>query len=169
MRSRWFLLTVLAMVLMFVSGCCSKKVQSEPAEVAQAEEVQETEVVEEVVAEPQPQEVPPTPMEEYELEYAKLPLQHTVVKGECLWWIAEYQNIYNDPFMWPLIFKANRGKIDNPDLIYPDQTFYIPRSFDLNELKDSRRSAGAPSPYTPLQDANVPADVRSELGWSFGE
>ncbi|MFB6260243.1 MAG: LysM peptidoglycan-binding domain-containing protein, partial [Thiohalorhabdaceae bacterium] len=32
---------------------------------------------------------------------------------------------YGDPFAWPLIYKNNSGKIDDPDLIYPDQTFSI--------------------------------------------
>jgi nucleoid-associated protein YgaU len=52
---------------------------------------------------------------------------HTVVKGECLWWIAEYKGVYGDPFKWPLIYKANRHQIKNPDLIYPGQELIIPR------------------------------------------
>lgn len=168
----WFILP-LALLLALGSGCTKKKVMSEPvstepektepAPEAQAEPVEEEVVVEVEETEP----APPTPMELYESEYVDLTLQHTVEKGECLWWIAEYKKIYNDPFMWPLIYKANKDKIDDPDLIYPDQTFYIPRSFELNELKNSREQAGAPKPYLPPKDANVPAEIRSELGWGF--
>jgi hypothetical protein len=69
--------------------------------------------------------------------------------------------------MWPLIYKANRDKINNPDLIYPDQVFSIPRQFDLDKVKESRQKAGAPKPYLPPEEANIPAELRSELGWSF--
>jgi LysM repeat protein len=150
--------------LLLAFGCAKKNVQatSEPQPAQEEIVVVEPEPV--VVAEPAPE---PTPRELYEQFYASLPTQHTVVKGECLWWIAEYKNIYNDPFMWPLIFKANRDQISNPDLIYPGQTFQVPRSFDLDTVKEGRRMAGAPKPYVPAPDAVVPADLREELGWGF--
>lgn len=61
------------------------------------------------------------------------PMNHVVIKGESLWWIAEYKQIYNDPFQWPLIYKANRSQIKDPDLIFPDQNFTIPRSPEVTE------------------------------------
>ena len=61
------------------------------------------------------------------------PTEHVVIKGETLWWIAEYKQIYNDPFQWPLIYKANRAQIKDPDLIFPDQKFAIPRSPEVTE------------------------------------
>jgi len=61
------------------------------------------------------------------------PTNHVVIKGESLWWIAEYKQIYNDPFQWPLIYKANRSQIKDPDLIFPDQNFVIPRSPEVTE------------------------------------
>jgi len=61
------------------------------------------------------------------------PTNHVVIKGESLWWIAEYKQIYNDPFQWPLIYKANRSQINDPDLIFPDQDFAIPRSPEVTE------------------------------------
>ncbi|PID55913.1 hypothetical protein CSB45_13930 [candidate division KSB3 bacterium] len=59
------------------------------------------------------------------------PTEHVVIKGETLWWIAEYKQIYDDPFQWPIIYKANRSQIKDPDLIFPDQRFVIPREPDL--------------------------------------
>ena len=56
------------------------------------------------------------------------PTRHVVLKGECLWYIAGYEHIYGDPLKWPLIYKANRNKIKDPDLIYPGQVFVIPRN-----------------------------------------
>ncbi|MFO1471994.1 MAG: DUF4398 domain-containing protein [Turneriella sp.] len=45
---------------------------------------------------------------------------------DCLWKIAGYKKIYNNPRLWPKIYRANKGKIKNPDLIYPGQVFKIP-------------------------------------------
>lgn len=61
------------------------------------------------------------------------PTNHVVIKGESLWWIAEYKQVYGDPFQWPLIYKANRSQIKDPDLIFPDQNFVIPRSPEVTD------------------------------------
>ena len=55
------------------------------------------------------------------------PTSYRVKRGDCLWYIAGYEFIYNDPFKWPVIYKANKDKIKDPDLIYPMQVFAIPR------------------------------------------
>lgn len=47
-------------------------------------------------------------------------------RRDCLWRIAEYKTIYGDPFKWTRIYKANKGQIKNPDLIFPGQVFDIP-------------------------------------------
>mgnify|MGYP001408433884 CR=1 FL=1 len=57
-----------------------------------------------------------------------LPVSYTVVKGDCLWNIAKKPVIYGDPFKWPKIYRANKDKIRDPDLIYPRQVFKIPRN-----------------------------------------
>ncbi len=51
---------------------------------------------------------------------------YTVLKGDCLWYIAGYPEIYDNPLKWPLIFKANSDQIQDPDLIFPGQVFVIP-------------------------------------------
>lgn len=140
--------------LIFVWGC-AKKVSTEPKQ--------------EVVVQEQTTDKVLTPMERYDQDYySKLPTSHTVTKGECLWWIAEYKQIYNDPFMWPFIYKANRDQIKNPDLIYPNQTFSIPRSFALDEVKENRKMAGAPwKALEPGAEAVIPGEMRQALGYSF--
>jgi len=45
---------------------------------------------------------------------------------DCLWNIAKKKEIYNDPWKWKKIYKVNKDKIKNPDLIYPGQKFTIP-------------------------------------------
>jgi nucleoid-associated protein YgaU len=48
-----------------------------------------------------------------------------VSRGDSLWNISRLA--YGDGSRYELIFKANRDKIRNPDLIYPGQTFLLPR------------------------------------------
>ena len=59
----------------------------------------------------------------------KLPGTYTVVRGDCLWIISGYPQIYNDPIRWPRIYRANRDQIEDPGLIYPNQVFTIPRGY----------------------------------------
>lgn len=47
-------------------------------------------------------------------------------RRDCLWRIAEYKYIYDNPWKWSIIYKANKNQIKNPDLIYPGQVFGIP-------------------------------------------
>src|SRR3989337_2799191 len=58
---------------------------------------------------------------------------HEVVKGESLWKIAKHKDVYENPFMWPLIYKANHDKINDPDMIYPKQVLSIPREFSSDD------------------------------------
>jgi nucleoid-associated protein YgaU len=59
----------------------------------------------------------------------KLPRTHTVEKGEFLYRISGYSHIYDDPNKWPRIYRANRDKIKDPNLIYPGWVLDIPRGF----------------------------------------
>jgi hypothetical protein len=53
------------------------------------------------------------------------PRTYTVVRGDCLWTIA--QRYYGNGAAWPKIYDANRSKITkSPNLIYPGQVFVIP-------------------------------------------
>ncbi|MBN2407303.1 MAG: LysM peptidoglycan-binding domain-containing protein [Elusimicrobia bacterium] len=46
---------------------------------------------------------------------------------DCLWNIAGKKDIYNDPWKWKRIYKANSRIINDPDLIFPGQRLAIPR------------------------------------------
>lgn len=66
-----------------------------------------------------------------EAQWAKesgLSTSHVVKKGESLWLIAGYPEVYGNPLEWPKIFQANRDRVLDPNLIYPGQEFRIPRN-----------------------------------------
>lgn len=144
--SRVLIIVLVSIGLVFVVSGCAKK----PAETVVVEEVA---VVEEETALEEGESV----IEEVVIEETPVAEYHTVKKGECLWWIAEYEDVYNDPFMWPLIYNANKDKITNPDLIYPGQELNIPRAgYTTEEIEQSRKGAGAPRPYTAPEGALLP-------------
>jgi nucleoid-associated protein YgaU len=60
-------------------------------------------------------------------EMQQLPRSYTVVKDDFLIKISEMRKIYGDGSHWKRIYRANRDKINDPNLIYPDQIFLIPR------------------------------------------
>lgn len=45
---------------------------------------------------------------------------------DCLWRIAKRKEFYGNAKLWPRIYKANKSKIRNKNLIYPNQVLYIP-------------------------------------------
>lgn len=49
---------------------------------------------------------------------------HTVVRGDTLSGIAK--QYYGKAGSWPILFDANRDKLDNPDLIHPGQVLKVP-------------------------------------------
>lgn len=75
--------------------------------------------------------------------------QYTVVSHDTLWGIAGKSSIYSDNFMWPLIFKANRDSIKDPDLIYPKQDFMIQKGLDNAELDHAKQLASKTPKFVP--------------------
>jgi len=65
---------------------------------------------------------------------------HTVKVDDTLWDIAHMY--YQNPFLWPYIWRANLSKIQDPHWIYPDQVFVIPPSPEA--------IASAPDTTTPV-------------------
>ncbi len=65
--------------------------------------------------------------------FAPLPAVYIVrlipERRDCLWRIAEYPFIYNNPLKWPVLYEANKKTFrdpSNPDLIFPNQVLNIP-------------------------------------------
>ncbi len=65
-------------------------------------------------------------------------IMYTVVRGDHLWGIARKKEHYGNPFAWPVIYKANRDQIKNPDLIFPKQVFKIPNLTEEEKSKYER-------------------------------
>jgi len=67
---------------------------------------------------------------------------YEVARGDCLWTIAGQSQIYGNPYDWPLIYKANSGKITRgPDLIFPGQNFAIDRDTSTAGIDRAMRYA----------------------------
>jgi len=60
-------------------------------------------------------------------------ITYEVMKGDHLWGIASKPEIYEDPYMWPRIYRANREMIKDPDMIYPKQMLTVPIAVGENQ------------------------------------
>ncbi|HDQ25543.1 MAG TPA: hypothetical protein ENN43_02215 [bacterium] len=75
--------------------------------------------------------------------------RYNVVRGDSLWKISGKRAIYGNSFMWPLIFKANRSIIQDPDFIYPRQNFEVRMNYTSAERADAINKAKETPPYEP--------------------
>jgi len=67
--------------------------------------------------------------------------QVTVSVGETLLSLSSRKDIYGEPSLWPLIYKANRDQIKDPKQIFEGQIFTIPRDKSELELDAARKDA----------------------------
>ncbi|MGY8826704.1 MAG: LysM peptidoglycan-binding domain-containing protein [Candidatus Latescibacterota bacterium] len=65
-------------------------------------------------------------------------VDYMVERGDNLWNIAKKESVYDDPYMWPRIYRANKEMIKDPDLIYPKQTLAVPYGVAENQHLVSR-------------------------------
>lgn len=92
-----------------------------------------------------PPEVVDTPPETV-VEQAPSNDTYLVVRGDSLWKISGKPDIYNNPYHWPLIYKANRDKINDADLIQPGQELTIERgnsATDVDAAVEHAKTRGA--------------------------
>lgn len=92
---------------------------------------------------------PPPPVEEKEEAPKPAASKYNVVKGDSLWKISGKKSIYANSFKWPLIYKANKAIIEDPDLIYPRQKFKIKKDHSREEIEDAIQKAKETPPYEP--------------------
>ena len=71
--------------------------------------------------------------------------EHYVVRSwskyhDCLWNISKKKKIYDNPFLWPKIWQANRDQIKDPDIIRVGEHLKIPAPAGLTTAeKDAER------------------------------
>ena len=99
-------------------------------------------------------------LEEFERIY---PTTYKVKKGETIIDIAKRREIFNDQYMWPLIYKANRDQIRDPKVVFPGQVLTIPRDITFEEIIEARKHSHASPPYIPSYDAYKPEFYRRYL------
>ncbi len=74
---------------------------------------------------------------------------YIVQKGDTLWDISGDAAILGEKFRWPLLFKANRDQIIDPDLIEPAQDLTWRDNYSVEEIGDAVTKAKETPPYVP--------------------
>ena len=72
-----------------------------------------------------------------------------VQAGENLAIIAAQAQVYQDALLWPLIYKANRDQIKNPEEIFSGQVLMIPRDKTKDEIDAARQEAQTLNLFQP--------------------
>lgn len=130
---------ILSLTALLATTGCQKKA-APPEDIADSSQVIKTTTDTEEKAEAFIEE--PTPLETVAKDV------HTVEKGDSLWKISESSDVYDDPFQWPVIYKANKDQIKDPDLIYPNQQFELPRDASQEEIDSAIHEAKTRGPWS---------------------
>ncbi|MCE5300132.1 MAG: LysM peptidoglycan-binding domain-containing protein [Spirochaetia bacterium] len=75
--------------------------------------------------------------------------RYVVKKGDTLWDVSSMSKIYSDSFQWPLLYKANRDQISDPDLIEVGQELDVRKDISADEKEDAIQKAKDTPPYRP--------------------
>jgi hypothetical protein len=82
-------------------------------------------------------------------------MKYVVKKGDSLWKISAKSSVYGDPFEWPLLFRANRDQITDPDIIDTNEELGVKKDFDENRGCRRERHAAIQASFTAAQKASV--------------
>lgn len=95
----------------------------------------------------------PMPVTEKPAPAPALPTTYTVEKCDDLWSISAKPQIYNDPWLWPLLWNANKDKIKNPNKISVGTVLMVPRSVSDADKAAARTQAKKFPKYMPPKGA----------------
>jgi hypothetical protein len=71
-----------------------------------------------------------------------LPTTYVVEEGDKLWTIAEKADVYGNKWQWPLVYDANRDKIDSyNDSLSEGDKLIIPRNVSAVEIEAAKERA----------------------------
>ncbi|KIX11451.1 LysM peptidoglycan-binding domain-containing protein [Dethiosulfatarculus sandiegensis] len=111
------------------------------------------------VDEEKPAPAPPPPPKQWKAKPAPvtdkpapppaLPTTYTVEKCDDLYTISAKPQIYNDPWLWPLLWDANKDKIQDPNKIKEGTVLTIQRGVDDQAKADARDRAKKFPKYIP--------------------
>jgi hypothetical protein len=74
---------------------------------------------------------------------------YVVKKGDSLWKISGKAAVLGDSFRWPLLFKANRDQIEDPDLIDAKLDLSYKKDYSKDEVEDAVKKAKDTPPFVP--------------------
>ncbi len=74
---------------------------------------------------------------------------YVVKPGDSLWKISARKGTLGDAFRWPLLFKANRDQITDPDFIDAKQDLSFKKSYTKEEIADAVKKAESTPPFEP--------------------
>ncbi len=126
---RLFPWLAVVLALAFLSGCAAMcgvdEQKAQPAPPPPPKEVKAT----------------PAPVTDKPAPPPALPTTYTVEKCDDLFSISAKPQIYNDPWLWCLLWNANKDKIKNPNKIKEGMVLTVPRDVTDAQKAEARKCA----------------------------